>query len=95
MKLIMRSHRLHAIGGVAILSMVAFSKLSRGHFGIIMLLLQWSVSIVTGGLLLPTVIRLVSTVTVGFLLPLITRLVAVITDGFLLPPIDVCIPIGD
>ena len=54
MKLIMRSHRLHAIGGVAILSMVAFSKLSRGHFGIIMLLLQWSVSIVTGGLLLPT-----------------------------------------
>ena len=33
--------------------MVAFSKLSRGHFGIIMLLLQWSVSIVTGGLLLP------------------------------------------
>ena len=96
MKLIMRSHRLHAIGGVAILSMVVFSKLSRGHFGIItLLLLQWSVSIVTGGLLLPTVIRLVSTVTGGFLLPPIMRLVAVVTNGFLLPPIDVCILIGD
>ena len=35
--------------------MVAFSKLSHGHFGVItLLLLQWSVSIVTGGLLLPT-----------------------------------------
>ena len=34
--------------------MVAFSKLSRGHFGVITPLLQWSVSIVTGGLLLPT-----------------------------------------
>ena len=34
--------------------MVAFSKLSRGHFDVITLLLQWTVSIVTGGLLLPT-----------------------------------------
>ena len=41
------------MGGVAILSMVAFSKLSRGHLGVITLLLQWSVSIVTSGLLLP------------------------------------------
>ena len=32
--------------------MIAFSKLSRGHFGVITLL-QWSVSIVTGGLSLP------------------------------------------
>ena len=34
--------------------MVAFSKLSRDHFSVITLLLQWSVAIVTGGLLLPT-----------------------------------------
>ena len=35
--------------------MVTFSKLLRGHFGVItLLLLQWTVSIVTGGLLLPT-----------------------------------------
>ena len=39
---------------IALLYMVAFSKLSCGHFGVITLLLQWSVSIVIGGLLLPT-----------------------------------------
>ena len=55
--------------------MVAFSKLSRGHFGVITLLVQGSVSIVTG-------------VVACYYLP-ITRLVAIVTAWWLLllPPI--------
>ena len=84
-----------AIAGVAILYMVTFSKLSCCHFGIVTLLLQWSVSIVTDGLLLPTGHVIGVNVNGGILLPTIMQLVAIVTSGFLLPLIDVCILIDN
>ena len=71
--------------------MVTFSKLSCGHFGVItLLLLEWSVSIVTGGLLLPAS-HAIGISSHWWLLAATDHAIG----GFLLPPIDVYILIGN